>query len=55
MGLEIKLIKPWQGLTMDVRTCWRASDPALYREIRELWKAHSIAEDSATSPGSSRP
>jgi predicted ester cyclase len=34
------------GLTMDVRELLgRDVTPELYREIRELWKAHSIAED----------
>ncbi len=29
----------------------RAVDPAEYREIRELWKRHSIAEDARDLPG----
>jgi hypothetical protein len=29
----------------------REPDPAEYREIRELWKAHSIAEDARDIPG----
>jgi predicted ester cyclase len=36
----------------DVRELLRREvDPAEYREIRELWKAHSIAEDGRDIPG----
>jgi len=37
---------------MDVRDLLaREVTPALYREIRELWKAHSIAEDKRDIAG----
>jgi len=40
------------GLTTDVRELLsRDVTPALYREIRELWKAHSIAEDKRDIAG----
>ena len=32
----------------------RPSDPDEHEEIRELWKAHLIAEDNRDSPGRSR-
>lgn len=36
----------------DVRASLRLeADPAEYREIRELWKRHSIAEDARDLPG----
>ena len=40
------------GVTTDVRELLaRDVTPELYREIRELWKAHSIAEDKRDLPG----
>jgi len=39
-------------MTMDVRELLsREVTPELYREIRELWKAHSIAEDKRDIAG----
>jgi predicted ester cyclase len=40
------------GVAPDVREgLSREVTPELYREIRELWKAHSIAEDKRDIPG----
>lgn len=40
------------GVSMDVRELLsREVTPELYREIRELWKAHSIAEDKRDIAG----
>jgi predicted ester cyclase len=44
--------QPAAPASQDIRELLRREvDPGEYREIRELWKAHSIAEDARDIPG----